>query len=100
VPLVAAALILGLWRGLMRGDERSPFLLTIGVFALSFLGLAISLYPYAVPFSVTIWDAAAPPPSQEFLFVGIAVMLPVVVLYTGYNYWVFRGKLRKTTAYH
>ena len=100
VPLMAAALILGLWRGLVRGDDRSPFLLTVGVFVLSFLGLAISLYPYAVPFSVTIWQAAAPSPSQVFLLIGIAVMLPVVVLYTGYNYWVFRGKLRKTTAYH
>ncbi len=100
VPLVAASLILGLWRRLAHGDDRSPFLLTVGVFGLSFLGLAISLYPYAVPFSVTIWDAAAPSTSQEFLLVGIAIMLPIVVLYTGYNYWVFRGKLRKTSAYH
>ena len=100
VPLLAASVLLGLWRGLARGDERSPFLLTIGVFALSFLGLAISLYPYAVPYSVTIWEAVAPAPSLEFLLVGIAAMLPIVVVYTGYNYWVFRGKVRKTTAYH
>src|SRR5262249_44265775 len=100
VPLVTAAVIFALLRALVGGDDRSPFLLTVGVFGLSFLGLAISLFSYAVPFTATIWEAAAPSASQEFLLTGIGVMLPVVVLYTGYNYWVFRGKLRKTTAYH
>lgn len=86
--------------GPTRGGERWPFPLAIAIFALSFLNLGLSLYPYVVPFGLTIWDAAASRDSQEFLLVGVAVMLPIVLLYTGYNYWVFRGKVNKTMAYH
>jgi cytochrome bd ubiquinol oxidase subunit II len=99
LPLAAAAALVGLFRSLARGDTRKPFLLTIVVFAFSLAGLGTSLFPYVIPFGTTIWDAAAPPPSQKFMLMGIAVMLPVVIAYTGYNYWVFRGKLGKNTAY-
>ena len=98
--LATIAALIALWRALARGDERSPFLLTAAIFGLGFLGLAISLYPYIVPYSMTIWDAAASPLSQMFMLVGIMIMLPVVLIYTGYNYWVFRGKLGKAIDYH
>jgi cytochrome d ubiquinol oxidase subunit II len=99
ILLLTAALTALLWRELARGGERSPFPLAIAIFAVCFLGLGFTLYPYAVPFDLTIWDAAASRASQEFLLVGVAIMLPVVLFYTGYNYWVFRGKVSKATAY-
>ena len=52
------------------------------------------------PPSITIWDAAAPPASQAFLLVGAVVLIPVILAYTGYAYWVFRGKVRPGMHYH
>ena len=100
VPLLTAIALLQLGRGLVTGAERTPFLCMIAIFSLSFVGLGTSLYPHIVPYSMTIWQAAAAPRSQMFLLAGIAVMLPIVLAYTGYNYWVFRGKLGKSVAYH
>ena len=62
------------------------------LFLLGFLGLGISMYPYVVPRAVTIWDAAAPPESQLFMLVGALVIIPLILAYTGWAYWVFRGK--------
>jgi cytochrome d ubiquinol oxidase subunit II len=100
MPVLTALAILKLRRALGGGAERAPFLLMIAIFGLSFVGLGTSLYPHIVPYSMTIWQAAAAPGSQMFLLAGIAVMLPIVLAYTGYNYWVFRGKLGKSIAYH
>jgi cytochrome d ubiquinol oxidase subunit II len=58
------------------------------------------LFPYMIPPSVTIWDAAAPPESLQFLLVGTAVLLPIIICYTAYGYWVFRGKTRAGEGYH
>ena len=93
VPVATAALAFLLWRGLAQKQEAAPFLLTIGLFLLSFMGLGISLWPYAVPPEMTIWDAAAQPESQFFMLVGVAVLMPLILAYTGYNYWIFRGKV-------
>ena len=60
---------------------------------LGFIGLGISMYPSIVPESVTIWQAAAPESSQLFMLVGTAVIIPVILIYTGWAYWVFRGKV-------
>jgi cytochrome d ubiquinol oxidase subunit II len=73
--------------------QAAPFLLTLGLFALTFAGLGISMFPYVVPTAVTIWDAAAPASSQVFMLVGAAVLIPIILIYTGYAYWVFRGKV-------
>ena len=80
------------WR-LRRGGERLPFLMALGLFLLGFIGLAISMYPYVVPRAVTIWDAAAPARSQSFMLVGAVVIVPLILAYTGWAYWVFRGKV-------
>jgi cytochrome d ubiquinol oxidase subunit II len=64
------------------------------LFILSYIGLGISFYPYILPPSLSIWDAAAPPESQAFLLVGTAVLIPLILAYTAYAYWVFRGKTR------
>ncbi|MEX1107781.1 MAG: cytochrome d ubiquinol oxidase subunit II [Dongiaceae bacterium] len=100
VPLLVAVLALLLHRALQRRHDRAPFLLTLGLFVLSYLGLGISLFPQIVPPDVTIWDAASPPESQGFLLIGTAVLLPLVLFYTGYVYWIFRGKVREGEGYH
>jgi cytochrome d ubiquinol oxidase subunit II len=61
--------------------------------------LAVSLFPYIVPNRVTLWQAAAPASSQSFMLVGAAVMIPIILAYTAYAYWVFRGKTA-TEGYH
>jgi len=91
VPVLTAAAFAGLWYGLITNRTYTPFVCTIVAFLLGFLGLAISLWPYAIPRVLTIWDAAASEASQEFLLVGIVFVLPVILGYTFYTYWVFRG---------
>ncbi|WP_202841843.1 cytochrome d ubiquinol oxidase subunit II [Luteimonas saliphila] len=93
VPLLTAILGYGFWRALRRRRELAPFLLTLGLFLLTFLGLCISMFPYVVPRALTIWDAAAPDASLGFMLVGAVVLIPVILAYTGWAYWVFRGKV-------
>jgi cytochrome d ubiquinol oxidase subunit II len=93
VPLLVALSALILFRSLRRGSERVPFLMVLTLFLLGFIGLSISMYPYLVPRTISFWDAAAPPESQAFLLVGVSVIMPVILTYTGWAYWVFRGKV-------
>ena len=99
VPLLVAATAWALWRALGRSDVR-PFLCALLLFVLSFAGLAISLYPYLVPPQITIDEAAGPPESLAFLLAGAMVLLPIILAYTAYSYWVFRGKVRAGEGYH
>ncbi len=92
VPLLVAVGSVLFFVSLRKRWQAAPFLLTLGLFALTYIGLAISMYPYLVPQAVTIWDAAAPVSSQSFMLVGAVVLIPVILGYTGYSYWVFRGK--------
>ena len=100
VPVLVALLALGFYVGLAKQHNLTPFLCALGWFVLSFAGLGISLFPAIVPPSVTIWDAAAPPESQAFLLVGAIVLVPLILAYTGYAYWVFRGKVQHGVGYH
>ena len=100
VPLAVLALAFVLWRGLTQRHELSPFLATLGLFVLCFIGLGISFYPHIVPNSVTIWEAAAPDNSLSFLLVGAVVLIPLILAYTAYSYWVFRGKVNTEGGYH
>jgi cytochrome bd ubiquinol oxidase subunit II len=100
VPLVTALATYALYRALARRREVLPFLLTMSLFLLSFLGLGISLWPHAVPPAITIWDAAAPPETQGFLIVGVGALIPVILAYTAFSYYVFRGKVRPGEGYH
>ncbi len=100
-PLLVAALALLFWRALVREDTHAtPFLCVLGWFVLCFMGLGISVYPNIVPPDITLWDAAAPPASQAFLLVGAAVLVPMILAYTGFSYWVFRGKVQPGASYH
>jgi cytochrome d ubiquinol oxidase subunit II len=100
VPIVTALVALAAWLGLERGREVLPFLAAIGLFMLGYLGLAISTFPYLVPPTLTIWDTAAAPASQMFMLIGTAVLFPIILLYTGFVYWVFRGKVSAGQGYH
>ena len=93
VPILVAVAALSLAAALKRRSERLPFFLTLGFFVLSYLGLGISLWPNAVPPSITIWQASSARESQLFLVVGTAVLIPIILAYTGYAYWTFRGKV-------
>jgi cytochrome d ubiquinol oxidase subunit II len=100
VPVVTAAIAWWLWRSLARGRDVAPFLAAMGLFGMCYLGLGISLFPYVVPPDITLWDAAAAPQSQAFLLVGTLLLLPIILMYTGWSYWVFRGKVRADAGYH
>ncbi len=100
VPLLTAGLAFGLWRSLDEGREVLPFAFAMGLFALSYLGLAVSLWPVLIPPSITVWEAASPPETQVFLLVGMAFLIPTVLVYTAYSYWVFRGKVTGAFGYH
>ncbi len=100
VPVVTALLVVGLWRALARGRDVAPFIYAMGLFAMCYLGLAVSLFPYIVPHALTLWDAAGAPQAQAFLLVGTLFLLPVIFTYTAWSYWVFRGKVRADAGYH
>ena len=93
VPLLTAIIAYAFFRSLRRRREGWPFLLALALFLLTFIGLAISVFPYVVPRALTIWDAAAPEKSQSFMLVGAAILVPIILAYTGWSYWVFRGKV-------
>ncbi len=88
------------WKRLHGAHEFTPFAFTIAIFLLCFLGLSISNFPYLVPPSVTIWDAAAAPSSHIFVLIGVAFLLPMILFYTAFVYWTFRGKVRADSGYH
>jgi cytochrome bd ubiquinol oxidase subunit II len=100
VPLLVLACAWLMYRGLQTGKDRQPFLAALGLFVLCFAGLGISFYPHIVPPSLTIWEAAAPDKSLAFLLTGAAVLVPIILIYTGYAYWVFRGKVDPEEGYH
>lgn len=92
VPLLVVIVTFVLFWSLRRGHHYTPFLMALALFGLGLAGLGISLYPFVVPPSVSIWDAAAPDDSLKFMLPGVLVMIPIILAYTGYSYWVFRGK--------
>jgi cytochrome d ubiquinol oxidase subunit II len=100
VPLLVALLAWRFWRGLARREHLSPFLCVLGWFVLCFAGLGISLFPLIVPPDIDIWQAAAPFDSQMFLLVGASVLVPMILAYTAFSYWVFRGKVQPGGHYH
>lgn len=100
VPLITAVTALMAWRWLEQGREVRPFIATIVLFMLGYGGLVISVYPYLVPPTLTIWDAAAVPASQIFMLIGTLPLLPIILMYTGFVYYVFRGKVREGEGYH
>jgi cytochrome d ubiquinol oxidase subunit II len=101
-PLPATGLLalVMLVRGLRRGAEVAPFVWTVVIFLASFGGLAVSLHPYIVPPDLTLAAAAASPPTLIFMLTGIGMLLPVMMIYNGYQYMVFRGKITSSGYHH
>lgn len=100
IPILTVLLAVMLVRALVKRQEILPFVLTLGLFLLCYAGLGISLWPYAVPPEITIWEAASAPSSLIFLLLGTLIMLPIILFYTGYSYFIFRGKVRSGEGYN
>jgi cytochrome d ubiquinol oxidase subunit II len=100
VPLLTAICFFALFRSIRKRRTYRPFLIALALFALGMAGLGISMWPFVVPDSITIWDAAAPERSQVFMLVGVALIMPVILAYTGWAYWVFRGKVGAEGYHH
>jgi len=101
VPLVTAGLAFWEWRALRDPtSEVAPFLIAVCLFLCSYIGITISLFPMIVPHRFTLWQAASSPDTQLFLGLGTLFLLPVILTYTAWSYWVFRGKARADIGYH
>jgi cytochrome bd ubiquinol oxidase subunit II len=100
VPLMVLVSAWMLFTGISKRRDLQPFLAALALFVISYIGLGISFYPYMVPRSVTIWDAAGPDESLKFLLVGTVVLVPLILAYTAWSYWVFRGKVTEEGGYH
>lgn len=99
MPIVVAGIGLLLYQRIGKGRDFAPFALTLGLFGLSLVGLAISMWPDLIPSRLSIWDAAAPRSSQLFMLVGACALMPLILGYSAWSYWVFRGKVSET-GYH
>jgi cytochrome d ubiquinol oxidase subunit II len=99
IPVASLVMLIVIWRDLHAGREYRPFFLSFGVFLTGYLGIAISTCPYIVPFQISFREAAAAPESQSLLLVGTIIMLPLVLAYVGYCYYIFRGKASHESAY-
>ena len=100
VPLLVAGSILLLFSGLAKKHDYTPFIASLSMFVLGFIGIGISFYPHIVPPGLTIADAAAPDSSLQFALVGTIILIPMILGYTAYAYWVFRGKINPEEGYH
>lgn len=99
IPLITAGCFILMWSDLHKGREYRPFFLSIGIFLTGYLGLGISTWPWLVPFAFTFRETAAAATSQSFLLIGTAVALPAVLIYTGFCYYLFRGKVSHESYY-
>lgn len=102
LPAITVLVAIWAWRALGRRAEVAPFIASILLFLLCYLGLAISVFPLIAPPDLTIWDAAAVPESQIFTLIGVLIMLPIILGYTAFVYWTFlrEGKVVAGAGYH
>jgi cytochrome d ubiquinol oxidase subunit II len=99
VPLLVAFFTYLLLGSIRRGDHIKPFVYTLGLIFLGYSGLGISLWPNIIPPEITIWEAASPPQSQGFALVGALFIIPIILMYTIWSYYVFRGKIKRGEGY-
>ncbi len=100
MPLLLALTTWKLFTGLRDHHDITPFLSALSLFGISFVGIGVSFYPHIVPPELTIWQAAAPESSLKFALVGAVILVPLILAYTAYSYWVFRGKIDPDAGYH
>jgi cytochrome d ubiquinol oxidase subunit II len=100
IPVLVAITALLMFNAVRRRHEATPFILCLVLILLGYIGLLVSIWPYAIPNSVTLWDAASPRSSQLFALVGAVIIIPIIIVYTTAGYWVFRGKVEAGSQYH
>jgi cytochrome d ubiquinol oxidase subunit II len=100
IPLLVGGSFFGLFVALRRGATYAPYLCSVALFLLGYIGLLVGIWPHLVPYAVTIRQAAAAPEAQGFLLIGALALLPLILGYTGYVYWTFRGKIKEGESYH
>ncbi|MGX5914652.1 cytochrome d ubiquinol oxidase subunit II [Aliidiomarina sp. Khilg15.8] len=100
LPLLALACAWRIFAGLRQRRDAMPFIATMGMFIFTYLGLLASKWPYVVPPTYTLWDASSAHESQLFLLIGLLFVIPFVLVYTAWTYWVFRGKVKAGEGYH
>lgn len=100
VPILVLVCAWALLRAVANNAHHAPFVLTLVLIFLGYSGLGISLWPNVIPPSISIWDASAPPQSQGFMLVGALFIIPFILMYTAWSYYVFRGKVRVEDGYH
>ncbi|MFO7787261.1 MAG: cytochrome d ubiquinol oxidase subunit II, partial [Halospina sp.] len=100
LPALALFFAWRIWHGITHKREGTPFVATMGLFVFTYLGLLVSKWPYVVPPEITLYDAASAWESQLFLLLGLLFVIPIVLTYTAWTYWVFRGKVRAGDGYH
>ncbi|MBE9221121.1 cytochrome d ubiquinol oxidase subunit II [Cyanobacterium stanieri LEGE 03274] len=93
IPIIGLSLVIWLFISLNKKQEKIPFILTILIFLLTFVGLALVVFPYIIPPTITIYEAAASPSSLVFMLIFIGFLIPIMLFYNIYNYFVFRGKV-------
>jgi cytochrome bd ubiquinol oxidase subunit II len=98
IPVLTALVAISIWLAVDRDNEFWPLLGAVLLFLLSFLGIAVSLWPFIVPYQYTLWQAAADESTQAFLLIGTLLLIPLILVYTAWSYWVFRGKVRADLA--
>lgn len=99
LPIITALLFFWMRKSLATSNEYRPFLLTMGIFLLGYVGIAITIFPYIVPYAMTVHEAAAADTSLSIMLVGAVIMLPIILSYTAYAYYVFRGKAGEKAMY-
>ncbi|MFC7367064.1 MULTISPECIES: cytochrome d ubiquinol oxidase subunit II [Vreelandella] len=99
-PALALLCAFTVYRSVKRRGEGVPFIATVGIYVFTYLGLIVSKWPIIVPPDFTLWDAASAPESQLFLLIGVLFVIPIILTYTAWTYWVFRGKVRVGEGYH
>ncbi len=100
VPALLFCCVWLFWYGMRQRRDALPFIAAQAMFVICYIGILISFYPYMVPPSITLWQAAAPDDSLEFLLFGAVFLIPMILGYTAYAYWVFRGKVSPEDGYH
>ena len=100
IPIMTVLVCLKIADSIRKQKERSPFIMSLIIVILGFLGLGISIWPNIIPPNISIWDAAAPEISQSFMLYGAIIILPIILAYTFWSYYVFSGKVKEGEAYH
>ncbi len=99
LPILTIAIVFYNFYCLHKRKEKSPFVLSMGLFIFAYIGFCISAWPYIIPHVVPVWEAAAAPSTLKFVLVGTCILIPILLIYTAYSYHVFRGKVKEAIHY-